>query len=146
MLKIVAISGAIILMAAPFGARSLAAQETTPPLLEGAPIEMGEANETETNVQPAITYTFDECVRPEEPVLAIDKKSRGRVTRAAENQAVRQYNAHVEESNAYMRCIADQAQRDLDAYYKAVSEALDGEQARVMGGLSTMRDKVQARR
>ena len=145
MSKTLSILGTLILFVAPLGAHAWMVQETSP-VLEDASSEASELIDPEMIEPPGVVYMFDECVRPAEPVLATEKKSRGRVTRAAENQAVRQYNAHVEDANAYMRCIADEAQRDLDAYYKAVTQALDAEQASVMGDLETMRDGLRARR
>ncbi len=115
------------------------------PEMAGAPsAPLGEIPGSEIAATRA--YEFDECVRPEEPVLANDPSSQGRITRAARNSAVRQYNAHVEASNAYMRCIAEEAERDLNAYYAAVSAALDAEQADVIGDLEALRERLRSAR
>lgn len=132
--------GAVALGAA--SAQEAAPMDPETPVSVEAPMELA----SDEMIATAPAYQFDDCVRPQEPVLATDEKSRGRVTLAAEKRAVRQYNAHVEEANAYMRCIADEAQRDLDAYYQAVTAALEAEQASVMSDLGAMRDKLKARR
>ncbi len=103
-----------------------------------------DASDDAQAAQPArVSYEFDECERPVEPVLATDPTSQGRITVAARNRAVRQYNAHVEASNAYMRCLAEEAERDLKAYYMAVSAALDAEQADVMTDLEALREDLR---
>ncbi len=143
MSKRAALLGFMACGAVALGAAS--AQDVTP-LEPEAPASVEAPMEPASDETVAAAYRFDDCVRPQEPVLATDEKSRGRVTLAAEKRAVRQYNAHVEEANAYMRCIADEAQRDLDAYYQAVTAALEAEQASVMSDLGVMRDKLKARR
>ena len=97
----------------------------------------------ETDEQGAgLVYEFTECVRPPAPTFKIDPRSKGSIRRAERNRAVDQYNEHVKAANSYMRCLADEAQRDLEAYYAAVSTALDEAQASMMDGIETSRKSL----
>ena len=99
-----------------------------------------------TPVRQAASHQFDDCSRPLRPDFAVRPSTSARVIRSRYNREVNQYNDYVREANAYMRCLADEAQRDLDAYYKAVSDALDAEQASMMGELETVREELDERR
>ena len=94
----------------------------------------------------AAGHEFDDCQRPLRPDFAVLPSTSSRVIRSRQNRAVAQYNDYVTEANVYMRCLADEAQRDLDAYYKAVSDALDAEQQSMMGELETVREELDDQR
>jgi len=93
-----------------------------------------------------LNHQFNDCQRPPRPGFEVNPSKRLRVVRLRHNKAVAQYNDYVNEANAYMRCLAEEAQRDLDGYYKAVSNALDAEQASMMGELETVRKDLDDER
>lgn len=73
-------------------------------------------------------YSFVRCARPAEPDMTVDAKLSGAKLRAARNARVKAYNVYIDGLNAYSECLAAEARADLDAYYAAVTAALDAEQ------------------
>ncbi len=84
-------------------------------------------------------YAFTACERPApfEVVSLEGKKGRARIE--ARNGETRRYNARVDVINAYLVCIADEAGRDLQNYYNAVSATLNAEQSRLLDELDVQR-------
>lgn len=81
-----------------------------------------------TKTPDGLDYSFVRCARPAEPDMAVDSRLAGAKLRAARNARVKAYNVYIDGLNAYSECLAAEARADLDAYYAAVTAALDAEQ------------------
>jgi hypothetical protein len=91
------------------------------------------------------TYSLTSCTRPAAPDLAIDPALKGREAVKAHNDKVKLYNAHVADVNAYLACISDEANRDLQLYYGAVQGTLETEQNAVLQSLETQGEALKVR-
>ncbi|MEL6212282.1 MAG: hypothetical protein AAFY22_04820 [Pseudomonadota bacterium] len=122
------------------GLSPIVAAALTMSTLGGGPWGAGvRAGEVASAPDGGVTYEFRACEKPDAPVLATDSRSSGRVTRAARNRAIDQYNDYVAKANAYMRCLSDEASRDLEAYYAAVAGAQKSAQDAIMGEVEEAR-------
>jgi hypothetical protein len=100
----------------------------------------GGAAPAQDSAQPAGTaYVFSDCTRPGAPELMFDPSLKGRAAINAYNAAVRRFNAHVAAVNEYFKCLGAEADRDLKAYYAAVSSQLEAEQQAALGELDALR-------
>ena len=84
-------------------------------------------------------YSFTECVAPVEPDVAIDPSLKGRRQTRAFNRKLKAYNAYVGEANAYLQCLSDEAGRDLQTYYNAVTATFETRQSKTIAGIEAMR-------
>ena len=116
------------------------------PTLKSAPTALAGAAKADATAVPASTYQFDECQRPIRPDFDKRPIVSSSAARQLINRDVNQYNAFVEEANAYMSCIADQARRDLDTHYQTVSGGLEDEQGSIMSEVETVRTELNKRR
>ena len=94
----------------------------------------------------AIAYEFTKCRKPQAPKVAVQKEGKIKARHLAHSRAVRQYNDHVTAVNEYMQCLSDEAGRDLEAYYKTVSDALAAEQNSQMRLLDDLREDLETNR
>jgi hypothetical protein len=83
------------------------------------------------------------CAAPAEPALKSDRALKGLAAVRAHNDAVRAYNAHVAAVNAYLRCIADEAARELDLYYLMVTARHEAKQAAALDRLDVLRQELK---
>jgi len=88
-------------------------------------------------------YAFTECVKPEAPVLKIDRSQKGRKALSAHNANVRRYNEYVASANNYMGCLTAEADRDIQAHFKVVSASLETEQQETILGLEDMLVEIE---
>jgi hypothetical protein len=84
-------------------------------------------------------YRFVGCATPAEPDMTIDAKLKGKDYVAAHNARVKAYNLYVEGLNAYVKCLGDEARRDLETYYATVNGRLEGEQAAIFARADELR-------
>ena len=84
-------------------------------------------------------YQFVGCAEPAEPDMAVDAKLKGREYVAAHNDRVRAYNLYVEGVNTYVKCLGDEARRDLEAYYATVNARLEAEQLAIFSRADALR-------
>ena len=87
----------------------------------------------------AVEYRFVKCARPAEPDMSIDPKLAGRRLMEARNARVRAYNVYIDGVNEYVECLAAEARADLEAYYGAVTAALDAEQQAISARADALR-------
>ncbi len=83
------------------------------------------------------------CVKPVEPDLRIDPALKGLPAMRAHNARVRAYNDHVAATNIFLKCIADEATRELDSYYLMVTVAHEAEQNATLDRLEALRSELK---
>lgn len=89
-------------------------------------------------------YHFVGCAAPAAPDMRIDEKLKGRDYVAAHNARIKAYNVYVDGVNAYVRCLGEEARRDLDAYYAVVNARLEAEQAEIFARADEVRAGLKA--
>jgi hypothetical protein len=114
-------------------------------LLMGLASSAAEAGSLAAAADGAATYSFNRCTRPPEPDLSVDPALKGRDAVKARNEKVKLYNFHVGEMNAYMLCLSNEAERDLQDYYAAVSASLEAEQKSVTDALAATGKSLEVR-
>ncbi len=87
-------------------------------------------------------YRFTKCVAPSAVGLDAEAIEKAKRSRRAKTQAVRQYNAYIDASNAYFQCLNREAEADLAAYHAALSASYQAAQEAVMGDLDRLRDDL----
>ncbi len=104
------------------GNAHVASVEVMPPQAIVKPVEVAPSG-------PQVEYLFTQCKKPEPPVaLSQTASTKKALSRSSYNKAVRQYNNHIAALNEYMICLSNEADTDLQTYYKVVSAALETEQ------------------
>lgn len=87
-------------------------------------------------------YQFVGCAEPAEPDMTVDAKLKGRDYVSAHNARVKAYNLYVEGVNTYVKCLGDEARRDLEAYYAIVNARLEAEQTAIFARADEVRTRL----
>ena len=85
------------------------------------------------------TYQFISCAEP--TPLAFDDQALKKIKRSprAQARAVRRYNVYVDDMNKYFECLRLEADKDVQAFYHAVSASYEHRQDRALERLDGLR-------
>ena len=105
-------------------------------LLSAAPAAAGQLNAFE--IDETSRWSPSDCSRPTPPPVGVIDNTLER------NNAVRAFNAYLQDASEYLKCAVAEANEDMSAFRKIVSESVESEQAAIKAESEQLKATIES--